>query len=358
MNNWKKVGVYLLTGIFLSITVIGFSACTKQETSVESQNTENVALTEGIEMRPSMAPAKMTVNGTELEPALYDFWYYNNYDEYIYEIPQNDQGEPDMTALSGRTETETWQDTLHSLTMDLIQQGVVLNTKASENNIKLDEAGIAEVDAFFHSVSEQATQIGVSDDLILQSIYGKHATVEVMQVIVENYFIASKEAESIMNSFEYSDSEIKTYFDANQDMFGAWEIPIVRHILFSAEDGVSEEEDTNAKKAADETLAKIDAGEDMETLGNTLQSEEKAMESAEYEVWMGQMVPEFEEWCYDETRKEGDTGIVKTTYGYHVMKLIGFSNQAESVRYAMQDEAYMEFIEKEGELPKYKIEIS
>ena len=358
MKNWKKVSIYLLTGIFLSITVIGFSACTGKETSVESQDTENMALTEEIEMRPSMAPAKMTVNGTELEPALYDFWFYNNYDQYIYEIPQNEQGEPDLNALSGRTETETWQDTLHSLTMNLIQQGIILNAMATENQVKLDEAGIAEVDNFFQSVNAQATQTGISEDLVLQSIYGKHATVEVMRVIVENYFIASKEAESIMNTFEYTDSEVKAYFDANTDMFGAWDIPVVRHILFSAAEGVPEEEDTSAKKAADEALKLIDAGEDMETLGNTLQAEEKALESAEYEVLKGQMVPEFEEWCYDEARKEGDTGIVKTAYGYHVMKLTGFSNQAESVRYIMQDEAYNDFLQKEGELPKYKIEVS
>ena len=31
------------------------------------------------------------------------------------------------------------------------------------------------------------------------------------------------------------------------------------------------------------------------------------------------MVPAFNDWCFDEARKEGDTGLVKTNYGYHVM---------------------------------------
>ena len=35
------------------------------------------------------------------------------------------------------------------------------------------------------------------------------------------------------------------------------------------------------------------------------------------------MVAEFEEWLFDETRAEGDTGIVKTQYGYHVMYYVG-----------------------------------
>lgn len=36
-------------------------------------------------------------------------------------------------------------------------------------------------------------------------------------------------------------------------------------------------------------------------------------------VTKGQMVAEFENWIFDQNRKAGDTGIVKTEYGYHVM---------------------------------------
>ena len=31
------------------------------------------------------------------------------------------------------------------------------------------------------------------------------------------------------------------------------------------------------------------------------------------------MVEQFEDWCFDKERKPGDTGIVETKYGYHVM---------------------------------------
>ena len=34
----------------------------------------------------------------------------------------------------------------------------------------------------------------------------------------------------------------------------------------------------------------------------------------------------FEEWCYAEGRKAGDTGIVETEYGYHVMYFVGDSD--------------------------------
>jgi len=35
------------------------------------------------------------------------------------------------------------------------------------------------------------------------------------------------------------------------------------------------------------------------------------------------MVPEFNDWCFDASRAYGDTGLVKTTYGYHVMYFVG-----------------------------------
>ena len=35
------------------------------------------------------------------------------------------------------------------------------------------------------------------------------------------------------------------------------------------------------------------------------------------------MVKEFEDWSFDASRKYGDTGLVKSTYGYHIMFFVG-----------------------------------
>ena len=37
------------------------------------------------------------------------------------------------------------------------------------------------------------------------------------------------------------------------------------------------------------------------------------------DIYPGQMVEAFENWCFDKERKAGDTGIVETEYGYHIM---------------------------------------
>jgi hypothetical protein len=35
------------------------------------------------------------------------------------------------------------------------------------------------------------------------------------------------------------------------------------------------------------------------------------------------MVPEFNDWCFDEARAYSDYGLVKTQYGYHIMYFSG-----------------------------------
>ena len=38
------------------------------------------------------------------------------------------------------------------------------------------------------------------------------------------------------------------------------------------------------------------------------------------------MVSNFNNWCFDTARKTGDTAIVETEYGYHVMYFVGNSD--------------------------------
>lgn len=41
------------------------------------------------------------------------------------------------------------------------------------------------------------------------------------------------------------------------------------------------------------------------------------------EVQVGDMVTEFNDWCFDPARKPGDSGIIETKFGYHIMYYVG-----------------------------------
>lgn len=54
------------------------------------------------------------------------------------------------------------------------------------------------------------------------------------------------------------------------------------------------------------------------------------------DVAKGSMVTNFNNWCYEDGRKAGDTGIVSSNYGYHIMYFVGYSDNqtAESWYYS------------------------
>ena len=119
----------------------------------------------------------------------------------------------------------------------------------------------------------------------------------------------------------------------------------VRHILVTpshdhAEDETHEDGETYsaeelaaAKAAADEILASWKAGEATEEsfalLANEKSADGDGTTGGLYEnIYPGQMVEAFENWCYDAARKTGDTDIVETEYGYHVMYFVGDSEMS------------------------------
>lgn len=113
----------------------------------------------------------------------------------------------------------------------------------------------------------------------------------------------------------------------------------VRHILIQPEDSELssddegyeadvEAKDAEAKQKAEDLLAQWKAGEATEDsfaeLAKENSTDSNAAQGGLYEdVTLGTMVSEFEDWCFDPARQAGDTGIVKTTYGYHIMYFVG-----------------------------------
>ncbi len=97
----------------------------------------------------------------------------------------------------------------------------------------------------------------------------------------------------------------------------------VRHILLTAETYGSDEA---AKAKAEEILAQWQAGEaTAESFGELAAqyTEDSARDGLYENVMRGEMVDAFDAWMYEEGRKAGDAGVVKTDYGYHVMYLDG-----------------------------------
>ena len=117
----------------------------------------------------------------------------------------------------------------------------------------------------------------------------------------------------------------------------------VRHVLVTAEnlDLPEGEEAANEQieAKANELLASWDGTEDgFAALAKEHSQDGSAETGGLYEnVPKGQMVASFQDWCYADGRKSGDTGIVQSQYGYHIMYFVGYGD-TEYWRYACENQ--------------------
>ncbi|MDE6708049.1 MAG: peptidylprolyl isomerase [Oscillospiraceae bacterium] len=151
-----------------------------------------------------------------------------------------------------------------------------------------------------------------------------------------------------VNDTYLSDDEdygyISVYMLTSQPTLDETETVNVRHILFATSEHTEElpdDADETAQETANENAMKTcwqlaeDALAEWESGNKTEDSfAELANQYSEdpgsntngglYEnVYAGQMVTAFNDWCFDSSRKAGDTGLVETNYGVHVMYFSG-----------------------------------
>ena len=144
----------------------------------------------------------------------------------------------------------------------------------------------------------------------------------------------------------------------------------VRHILIQAEDAdadgtISDAEMEAAKTAIEQVKAEYEAGEQTEdafaALANQYSTDPGSNTNGGlYEnVYEGQMVPEFNDFCFAENRKPGDVEIVSDEMysGYHLMYFVGSGDPYTTllIRQALTDkaiDAFAESLTKDVEIVK------
>lgn len=155
-----------------------------------------------------------------------------------------------------------------------------------------------------------------------------------------SYIIGLKE------SIAVTDDEIKKKYDENKD---SYDKVTVRHILISADDQkATDEEKKAAETKANDILKRIQDGEEIGALAKEFSEDPGSKDkNGEYTFGKGEMVKEFEDWAY--AAKEGDKAVVKSSYGYHVMQMMGrssFDEQKDAIKGEIQTSKVTEELDK------------
>ena len=270
--------------------------------------------------------------------------------------------EQGFTSVDAMIQTEfgksvTFEDYYHYLwvryTAELYFSEVIANLKFTD----------AELDDFFKKNEETLEQYGVAQDgstlVDFRNIFVKAVTSKDDNgntVITDAAWETCREkAQAIYDTLLGGDNSEETFAalakikseDSNSSSNGGlnqyvaknqWATVDVRHILIMPEGGTkdasgnitySDAEWEACRVAAqlllDEYLAGEKTAEAFGALANKHSDDQngKVTNGGLYEdVYSGQMVKAFDAWIFDSSRTPGETGLVKTEYGYHVMYFV------------------------------------
>lgn len=266
-----------------------------------------------------------------------NFDLYSAYDYNYYHLQANRFLEGGTTGEDGNV---TYTDAEK-------EASVALAKEAAEALAAQEYASVEEFDAAIAAMEINADTEDTASTGYDDQPYGSIASV-ISQWLSDSSRKAGDVAclENATTSTDEDGNETKTvngyyivyYRGTNDNTFA---LKNVRHILVAFEGGTadeatgatvySDEEKAAAKTAAEDLLAQWQAGEASEdsfaALANEQSDDGDGTTGGLYtDVYPGQMVADFENWCYDEARAAGDTGIVESEYGYHVMYFVGDSS--------------------------------
>ncbi len=257
-----------------------------------------------------------TIAGKNITKSEYNFYYINAFTElstyasYGY-YPATAEGLIDLSATCDLLypETGTWNDYLNDYVEREIQKSYLIEGLAEAENITLSQTILDSLDANIDAIQQTADAAGFEVDAYIGQYFGTGMTLDQYQSIMYRYYLTGHYIDQYVANFDYSDQDIL--------------LPTVRHILIAAKSDSDEATLAEARQKAEAVLEEVDSYDNMVLVGDREMRDGNAAESAEYTVSRGQMVPEFEDWCFTDGRVEGDKGIVQTTYGFHVMFFVG-----------------------------------
>lgn len=241
----------------------------------------------------------------------------------------------------------TWQQYLLDASIKTWQNYQTMALLAEQNGFTLSAEAEEQLAGFPDQLQQQADEEGYeSIDALLEEVIGAGCSLEQYMEFVRLAYLSSEYHASEAEKLTPTDAEAEVYFDENAEIFASSGITkdsglysSVRHILVIPEGGITDESTGLTTYTEDEWAAALPeaekileewkngeaTAESFGELANTYSEDGSSNTTGGlYEgIYYGSgMVEEFETWAIDSARQAGDTGIVKTQYGYHIMYFV------------------------------------
>ena len=153
---------------------------------------------------------------------------------------------------------------------------------------------------------------------LLQDYYTTHlAEFETEQKVAVEYIEISSAL--LASDVPVTAEEVDAYYQANKARYSREERRQVAHIMLE-----SEQDDAEVKAQAEALLAQINAGADFAQLAKEQSADTFSAENGGVLDWLaaGDMDPAFEQAAFALAQQGDLSGVVKSAYGYHIIKLV------------------------------------
>ncbi len=296
----------------------------------------------------------VTIDGKKVNTTEFQYYYSQNLSQAL---QSKDPSMDETTFLNSSYGSGTVKDSIKQQTMSQIVQIEVLLQKARKDRFKFNGK---EVDEAWQAFEDNLKSNAGSNQMTLQQF--AKAAMGVSLGTVEKYYKDYVKSQKYMaaktEAVSLEKDELTKFYNDNKANLDKASI---RHILVSCEKGADEKVVAEKKKLAEEVLAKVNNGGDFAALAKEYSEDPGSKDNGGvYEIQPnGQMVAEFENWTF--SHKAGDTGIIQSSFGFHVMKLDSIFNTLESqkkdIEFACKSDKYQKLLSEELNGNKYKIEV-
>lgn len=239
-------------------------------------------------------------------------------------------------------EGKTWEQYFLEFAVEGLARNYALAQQAAVDGITLsaeDQASLDDILMPEGTFAEEYTAQGFADaDSYIQYYFGDGTDAKSYQEYYTTYLLAATcyQAKQAELTASLTEEDILAYYAENKETFESQgKIQAnninVRHILIQpeGEQDTWTDESWAAAEASAQALYEqwlLDPTEEsFATMAtdNTMDPGSAETGGLYEEVAPGDMVTEFNDWCFDAERQVGDHGIVKTSYGYHIMYFVG-----------------------------------
>ena len=293
--------------------------------------------------------------------------------------PVPDLSKPLQEQICDATTGQTWEQYLLESALSVWHQYQLMTNDANAKDFQIPEKFQKDFENLEKDLEEAAKKENYATAMdFLTGTMGVGANTESYRHYMTLFYTASLYYDHLAANAEVTEKEAQEYF-ANDayNLYYYYGITAavgknvdVRHILIMPEGGTKDATTgaiTYSEAEWEACRAKAQAIYDAWLAGNPVNEDTFAALAKEHSqdgnakdggiytnVYEGQMVKTFNDWCFDENRKTGDHGLVKTDYGYHVMYFVknGYGINARILEAIQNEKAavYLQEILKKNSL--------